>query len=445
MKTKLTTLALALIIICSATAQDKKYSFQVEKGTSFIDLIAIAEKGVIIHGMLEKNNPDGRIIYLDKDLNLKWNIPRSKHSNTAITMNSSGSKIYYLDDAFDRKMSTMSFKEINADDGSIRSCSIKKEKWKVASPGNLKATFATDSVICYISSKYGNETHPKKKAEEKLILYKIRLDNYKAKKITLKLPAIKTNPKKTSFWAYKNHNKEGIYFASIFSSKVENGIKINVNVIKKDYYNSTLKKVNISFTRDNIARLNNIYSYNDYSFNENAYLTNTVLTGVNGNVYPDSKCAVKIDQKNECIYIYGMEQLKTNVKENHIRTIFIKKYNFDEELIWEFDIEGLNAGTGSGLSIGFIIKKDQSVRLSTSGIYWELSSKGEPMTTGATADVNGKKASFPENDKSPISKYWHEHKSRDKLFYDCSIGEYADVLIEHNDETGNIDVLLFKK
>ncbi len=429
MKIKLITFLLSLVVIFNLNAQEKEISFKIEekiKGREEIyRTIPVYGKGLIVlvakagRGYTYNKAFPWDLRYYDLDLNLKLHTPiKSKatiHPSKIFGV-PSGDKIIFIKDY---GVGKSVIRQISLD-GTFTEHQISKEKWKTASPGNLKHVFVTDSAVCYISSKNGDEAHPKKKAEEKLILYKVKFDSYKSKKMNLKLPKINSDVKKTSFWSYENHNEEGIYFASINTVKMDNGFTINANIVKKDYYNTTLKKVKISFDRTNVERLNSVNAGGDD------------LTSSNGVMLPRSKCAIRIDTKNDHIYFFGLEQLKANVRENHMRTIFIKKYDFDGELLWNFDIEGLNAGTGDILSMDFLIKDNQTVRLSTSGIYWELSGDGKPLVAG-------------KDDDSAREVYWEANKSRDKMFYRDDVDDYKNALIEHNDETGDVKLMLFPK
>ena len=240
-------------------------------------------------------------------------------------------------------------------DGTFTEHQITKEKWKTASPGNLKQVFVTDSAICYISSKYGNEAHPKKKAEEKLILFKVQLDGYKEKKINLKLPKLTTEPKKTDFWYYKDHDEEGIYFASLFEDKAGKGIEFSCNIVKMSYNGILLKETKISIKKEGIARVN--------------------------------QWKIILDKENSSIYICALEQLKLNVKENDQRNLSITKYDYDGNMIWGNKIEGLSAGNGY-LPIDLFIQKNQDIHLELKGrniqVIWEFTSKGESIKNYST-------------------------------------------------------------
>lgn len=418
----------------NVNAQDKKYSFQIDK-KELIDpgsIMPIGDNGILIVA-----RPVGsswnveRIWCLDLNLNVKVEAT-IKGAHSTYYSNSSGTNLLAISDG---NLQKISFLDGSTSEGIIKNFSDAEYP---------KYAFANDSVICHITTKNGEEVNKKKKVDEKIVMYKINTFTNSCQKINVKLPIMKTDPKRTSFWTYEDYSEEGVYFASVFADKIENGYNIKVRVVKKDYYNATLKAVDLDFDRTNIEKLNYINPYIEREYNGHSFLAESDITSFEY-ITPRGHCGVKIDTKYDFIYVFGLEQLKSNVRENHMRTIFIKKYDFDGKLIWEYNVEGLNANAGDILNMDVLIRKNQDVRIRTSGIYWDLSSKGEPLTAGATTYLNGKKASFPDNDNSPISKYWHEHKSRDKMYYDCSVGENTDILIEHNDETGLVNVLLFSK
>ena len=161
-----------------------------------------------------------------------------------------------------------------------------------------------------------------------------------------------------------------------------------------------------------------------------SYIVNDDILTVNDQLLPRSNCAIKIDTKNNFIYVFGLEQLKLNVRENHMRTIFIKKYDFSGKLVWEFDIEGLNAGTGGLLYIGLDLRKNGVARIETSGLYWDFSKDGKPMVTGKRED-------------SLAAIYEKKNNTREKVYRRRDVGSDNTVLIQLHDETGQVDVLFF--
>lgn len=438
MNFKLIISTLAITLFGVLNAQEKELTIQINEGEAIIDVMGIDGKGAVIktgeNGRYSENtkNVNWKLWYVGLDGRLIWEKPIEKEMvdqryRNIILSNISGSKIYHIEKL--NKPSGNLIQQISLN-GEVKKHTINATKWKSLSTGNLKTVFANDSNLCFILSKYGKETHPKKKEEEELMLYKIDQSTFSEKKINLKFPKLKTELKNTSFWSYDTHDERGIYFSSVFSEKTDDGFTIKVNVIKKDYYNSTLNDVQISFNRKNVERLNSVRATSSHTNNGVSYIVNDDILSVNEQLLPRSKCAVKIDTKNNFIYVFGLEQLKSNVRENHVRTIFIKKYDLKGKLIWEYDIEGLNAGTGSLLYMGLDLRKNGVARLETSGLYWDFSKDGKPMVTGKRED-------------SLAAKYEKKNNTRERVYRRKDVGAENTVLIQHHDETGQVDVLFF--
>lgn len=440
MKLKITFLLTALILVISVNAQEKETSFNINKDLLFHNT-SITKKGLIVSWA---NRESFSLNFYDLDLKLKLHTSRkvkwlSRKSGFFVTPN--GNQVIFINNITtgDSEILQISL------EGTYKSHFINKEKWKSISPGNLKAVFVTNKSINYISTLNGKATHPKKKIDEKLILYKVNLDNHKSQKINLAFPTIKTDPTKTSFWSYEAHNNEAIYFASINRRKLENGVELTVNIIKKDYENNTLKDVKINFKRKNISKLMSVKPYNAFAKNENAYLGQTDMYFEDAE-YPRSKCAVKIDSKNEYIYLYGRVKLSRDAINHDGRNLFVKKYDFNGKLIWEQNFKRLYTLTGkvdyeksfytlpeNMKLLKFYINEDQSVRLKTNNSYWDFSSEGKLLLT-------------EKIEKSPRNIYFTANKSKGKVFYGINnVSDETEALVEFNNKTRDVNVLLFKK
>lgn len=379
-----------------------------------------------------QKNVNWRLWYVGLDGRLIWEKPIEKEivnqtPYNIIISNNSGSKIYHIE----RPGMLTGSRVVQIDlNGGVKKLAIDKTTWKSFSKGNLKAVFANDTNLCFLFSKYGKEAHNSKKTEEELFIYKIDQSTFSEKTVNLDFPKLTTDPKKTSFWSYDAHDESGIYFSSVFSEKVDDGFIIKVNVIKKDYHNSTLKDIKLNINRKNVEKINGVRATVNNNNDGGSYILNDDIVSDNAKLLPRSRCAVKIDATNNFIYVYGLEQLKLNVRENHLRTIFIKKYDFSGKLIWEYDLEGLNAGTGELLNMRLELRKNGVVRIGTSGIYWDLSKNGKPMITGKR-----------ENAQATI--YEKKNNTRERVYKNTDIGGDYTVLIQHHDETGQVDVLFF--
>ncbi|PCI96412.1 MAG: hypothetical protein COB15_10350 [Flavobacteriales bacterium] len=427
MTIKLITSLIAFTLLFSVSAQDKKTSFQIEKGESILSLININEQGFIIKTGKNSNNSkkvNWKLKYFDLDLNLIWDkaIPKEivdQRYYDQFFSNIKGSKIYHIEKL--NKPSGNLIQQISKE-GLIKKHQINKSTWQsLSKKGNYKHTFSNENFMCFLFSKDGNENHPKKKIEEKLILYTINSSDFSENTKTLELPKIKTDPIKTNFWSYKSHDEDNLFFANIFKDKSEKRTSdAEINIAKLNYNGQLKKDINLVIKRENIAKVNQIDS--------------------------------KVDIKNEHVYVFGMEQLKLNVKENDKRNLFIIQYDFDGNLLWENKIEGISAGNGY-FNFNVLIQKNKSPHLELKArnlrATWEFTPDGkfiEAYSTNLTevVRING---SFIPNEGSSNFEYFKNCRSREHQYYSRILTKSEDkgVLIEHNDETGQVDVLLFSK
>ncbi|WKZ58221.1 MAG: hypothetical protein QY309_10105 [Cyclobacteriaceae bacterium] len=78
---------------------------------------------------------------------------------------------------------------------------------------SLLSIFCDDQYLYYLTSQNGDERHPKKKAEEKLLLTRFSHTDFSSKTITLNVPAVLAD-ENTSFWFYMGSVREEHYLAS---------------------------------------------------------------------------------------------------------------------------------------------------------------------------------------------------------------------------------------
>ncbi len=78
---------------------------------------------------------------------------------------------------------------------------------------SLLSIFCDDQYLYYLTSQNGDERHPKKKAEEKLLLTRFKHSDFSSKTIALNVPAVLTD-ENTSFWFYMSRVGDEHYLAS---------------------------------------------------------------------------------------------------------------------------------------------------------------------------------------------------------------------------------------
>ena len=147
-----------------------------------------------------------------------------------------------------------------------------------------------------------------------------------------------------------------------------------------------------------------------------------------------------------------MEQLSSNVKENDKRNYSIKKYNLDGELMWEQSIKGLSTGNGI-VSLGLIIKKNKEIKLELRGVNarftWDLSAEGDVLNAKVSnkklLDLERIKGNYIPVDDTPAYEFFKNCKNDDHKYHSHSISEDKGILIDHNNDTEEIDIYLFSK
>lgn len=428
MKLKLATLLFAFIAITNIKAQEKETSFQLEKGEAPIKIIEVDGKGLIIKsGRIGKYAQNSKKVnwhlrYFDLEMNLLWDKVIEKeaigYDFDKITSSANGSKVYHIE-----KLNYTNgnfIKQISLD-GTIKKYKVSKTTWKLLSKGNYKDYLANDNEFCFIFSKYGNELNPKKMLEEKLILNKVDFNTLSENTITLELPKVKTDPKETNFWNLSENDDEHLYFDSYCNDDTEKRISnISLNIAKMNYDGKLLKEINIQIKREDIAKVNSW----DYT----------------------------IDKDNNLIYVYGLEQLRLNVKENDQRNLFIMQFDYEGNLNWENKVEGISAGNGN-LPVNVFIQKNKDVLLELKGrniqVIWEFTELGAFIKNYATnrdelVRVSG---GFIPTEGTPTYDYFKKCRSREHLYYSRNLNKSKDTgaLVEFNDETRNVKVLKFKK
>ena len=455
---KRTTLILLLCIVAfSINAQDKKVSFQLNgKYDRILDLFSVGNDGFVVR-------TNKSIKYYDLNLDLKM---EKLHPHTySFFSDASGSNFFNIKGNDSMKKDNV-ITQINLD-GTSREVVIEKEKWKTISEGNVRAAFGTSSLFCYLVTQNGKEVHPTKKADEKMIFYKVDFNNSADKKVTLKLPAIK-DPKNTSFWSYEAHTEDAFYLSSTSSNKIEGGMHINITIIKLNYNGEILKETTIKYDRNSVKKINKSAPNSQLHY---AFSAGTLgIRGRCGNAYvvrnttsPTSpNCQIKIDEKNEFAYTFGLEEGSKNPKGKH--TYFVKKYDFAGELIWENSIDlslGSLGQSNDQVFLGLIIEKNQDIKLefysNRSMSVWGFTKdgkrdndyfrKGEIFRIHSQAILKESiiSGNYLPKENSPAFKYFKNCKSREHIYMSFKIGNNKAIFLEYNDENYNVDMSLFSE
>ncbi|PCJ00127.1 MAG: hypothetical protein COB15_03055 [Flavobacteriales bacterium] len=464
MKKIIIALILLNTVASSLKAQDKKVSFQFpDRWHRIMDVFPMGNDGFLLR-------TSQKIKYYDMNLNLK--MEKSIISKNAVFPNASGSKLFDIKNLGHLKKESV-ITQINLD-GTTKEVVIKKGKWKTISEGHIKAAFGNDSLICYLVTKNGEEWHSTKKVDEEMIFYKVNFNNSADKKVTLKLPRIKTDPKKTSFWSYETHNEEAFYLSSTYTEKVVNGVRVNINVIKLNYNGDILKESTISFDRDNVSKLNATHSsshlndsFRPEATHSSSHLNDSFRPEVSSRVKgrrshayvssSSSDCQIKIDEKKELIYVFGLEQHSSNIKENDQRSYFIKKYNFNGKLIWENNVD-MKIGRHT-FFVGLEIEKNQNIKLefyaNKNMTVWAYTKDGELISDylkkGKIKLIDSKvilkesiiSGNYIPKNNSPAAKYFKNCKSREHIYMSFKIENNKSIFLEYNDENFNVDMSLY--
>ncbi len=444
------------LLIASINAQENKVEIPLEKGSSVLDFFSVNKNGFVIkvgkNGRYVDNSKkvNWKIKFVDKDMNLKYDIPVEKeiidqrYPHTLIS-NLTGSMVYHIE-----KIGKSEGNIINLikNSGKAEKTQLSKTKWKKMVTGNLSAIFAVKDDLYFLSTVFGNETNNQKKFQEKMVLYNLtEKDEDKAKK-TLKLPNLNKDMKNTAFWAYEDHDDEGFYLSSV-AYDTKGKMSYAYNVIKMNYSGELIKNSNITYSWPNEILF--LTHKKDHARNGLGYLNDTDELDANGMSISKSFRAIsgiKIDPLEETFYCFGV-----GVVSKGKYKFFVKKFDFDNKLIWETELREFEGRTSQSSSsrfgVNFDVQGDKTIKIRMTNESYLLSKDGEVLEEFKN---KLKFYRFRKNDEVYLSeksnskafKYYQDNQGKN-MFYYALESEGSDYLLEFNDSKNILNLLKFSK
>jgi len=335
---------LGLCLCGFLNAQDKQVEMLLENNAKLQKVLDLKENGLVIKTGKDKMNTKALewvIRYYSASAELIWEKPIKKTQinkgfGNPILAAPSGSYVYQIEKkGYNTTFGVTKFLLTQiAKDGTVKT----KELEKVKTYGYRQMTFCDDNNLYFLSTKNGDETHKKKKLEEKMLLNRVSHKGFAFKQLTIDLPVVE-DPKNSNFWTYAGHDNDAIclmykivnietgqytYHVALVNSdgKVTKKFKINADLISKHLRPSyNVKQFSASYQN----RDRDFYSH--YNQSTNSTTMKHTLSAFGNAV---------VDMKNKAIYIYGLSGPKPFKNLGPINDgYFISKFDMEGNSVWK--------------------------------------------------------------------------------------------------------------
>lgn len=478
-------LAFSLLLVCCTTlmhAQDKHIHKDLAKNQTVAYFDFLGDNGCVIE--IDGGAVDNTLMFFDTQGELIWEKTmeyKNSQTNKALATSPSGDVVYAIASR-DYEEAPHYLNQVRKN-GEHRKLEIagRKEFGK-----NLQSIFCDDQYLYYLYTQNGDERHEKKKVQEKLILNRFSNDDVSYKRIVLELPAIAMG-ETTTFWCYAGQKGEEIYLASKQIDRSSNTSTFTIAAINSEgkvVRNFTLSltlngkflrpawddlrlqnnKINLEFDeyyRTSPAMYSGIHAFTPSSPGQSPIIASS--TSTQQKITNGSFGYIRMDQANDCFYVYGLSGPKPFKSIASVYNgFYVAKYDLLGKQLWIteqpaskalldesfFRIHGTPVERSITLKMLAAGKSIFSIQFRKELFEFELSAEGKVIGTHHQTDVhmlNGNIFSDVEKLKSEVFIQKSEAGKKDKqVFYINALTTTGEILIRNDVKQSTFDLYYFK-
>lgn len=332
---------------------------------------------------------------------------------------------------------------------------------------SLLSIFCDDQYLYYLTSQNGDERHPKKKAEEKLLLTRFKHSDFSSKTIALNVPAVLSD-ENTSFWFYMGSVGEEHYLAS--KTTYPDFGKNDFQAVTFNAEGEIKRTMKFGVTlKDKFTRMSDVIWPSTGLFQNIVNLDETIVPPVSGaSMRPGEKptpvafANVWLDPKTQSFYAFGLLGPKPfkNVGSNY-EGFYIHKFDLDGNPVWQLQESERTELTSDNFFRVHATPFDRNIALRTREEIVELVIGLKSATVTYTIDGTGVLTGKPKiHENVPgISPYrtvragksytFMEKKAKEKLEKQVSFEQFlfaeSEIVIIPSFKKSGYDLYYFKK